>query len=244
MYLFIRQLRFSVNTILVGFGAVSGILVFILSMTTIFGHGTLTSNAFFGNIFPSFFLMGYIFTSTIYSELRSPQRGYLFMILPASTLEKLFVPWIISSVLYIIAAVCSIFMINILLIIISALFSTNLVQLFNPLAPDLLKIYAVYFVTQSVFVLGAIYFHRYHFLKTILSLFIICLITSFYVGIIVRLMVFHNFHNISFDNYNMPENVQNFFAYSFTPVIKVLFWGFLAPFFLVVSYFRLREKEV
>ena len=244
IHLFNRQLRFNINTLIIGFGAVSGILVFILSMTIIFGHQTLYSNVFFGTIFPSFFIMGYIFTSTIYSDLRSTQRGYLFMILPASTLEKLFVPWIISSILYIIAAIIAMFLINLLLIGISILFSANLVQLFNPLAPELLKIYAIYLVTQSVFILGALYFRKNHFLKTILALFIICSIISFYVGIVARLIVFHNFSNFSFDNNNMPDNLQNFFVNTFTPVIKVLFWGFLAPFFLLVSYFRLREKEV
>ena len=244
IHLFIRQLRFSANGLLIGFGAVSGIIVFILSLTIIFGHVSMNSNIFLGNIMPSFFIMGYIFTSMVYSELRTPQRGYLFMILPASTLEKLIVPWILSSVLYIIASLFAMFLINILLIGVAILFSGNHVPLFNPLSPAVLKMFAIYLVTQSVFLLGAIYFKRYHFLKTVLSLFVICMIISFYVGITARLIVFHNFQSISFDNNNMPENVQNFFSYTFTPIIKVLFWGFLAPFFLLVSYFRLREKEV
>ncbi len=242
-FLLIRQLRFNTQTLLIGLGAVAGLMIFILSMTVIFGHRPLESGAFFGLIMPFFFAGGYVFTSTIFSELRSSHRGYLYLTLPASTLEKLIVSWFISSILYVAAGIVIMFLINLFLMAVSVIFSASQVPLFNLFDHSALIMYAVYMVTQSVFVLGAVYFRGANFLKTLLSLFVISFIIAIYTSLAARLIVFHNFYSIHFDN-NMPETWQNFFAYTFAPVIKALFWYCLAPFFLVVSYFRLKERQV
>jgi hypothetical protein len=242
-YLLIRQLRFSTQSLLIGLGAVAGLIVFILSMQVIFNHSTLSSTAFLSQIIPFFFIGGYIFSSTIFSELRTPHRGYLYLTLPASTFEKLIVAWFISSVLYIAGAVVIIFLINVLLMVVAIAFSANQVPVFNLFEPPVVKMYAIYLVTQPIFVLGAIYFRRINFLKTLLSLFVISLIIAIYTSIAARLIVFHHFSSIHFDC-DLPEAWQNFFENIFVPVIKILFWYCLAPFFLVVSYFRLKERQV
>jgi hypothetical protein len=135
------------------------------------------------------------------------------------------------------------FSINIILKSIVAVFSTNQVPVINLFDPSILRMYALYMVTQSVFLLGAIYFRRVNFLKTVLSLFAICIVIAIYSSLTARLIVFHNFQSIHFDN-SMPENWQNFFENTFAPVINALFWYCLAPFFFVVSYFSLKERQV
>ncbi len=243
MFLLYRQLCFSTNGLLIGFGAVSGVLVFILSMTLLFGHRGLDNNVYFGTIIPTFFIMGYVFTSNIFSELRTPQRGYLFLMLPASILEKLLVPWLISSVLFVLASVAMIFLINILLLVISLIFLGNPVTIFNPCALPVLKMYAIYLVTQPIFVLGSVYFRRYNFLKTVLSLFVFILILGIYVTLAGKLIINHNFQGIHFED-GVPQHLEHFFTSVFFPAVKILFWGCIAPFFLIVSYFRLKEREV
>lgn len=243
--LIIRQLCFNTNGFLIGFGAVIGILVFIISLTLIFGHVTLTSGAFFGSVMPTLFIMGYIATSTIYNELRTPQRGYLFLMLPASTFEKLLVPWLISSLIYILASIAAMLVINLLLICVSFLFGTNPVEVFNPFVLSQLKLYAIYLVTQPVFILGAIYFKRFHFLKTILTIFVFTFIVSMFTVFVVNLAVFHGFHgSINISNGELPDNIQNFFSHKFVPIVKTIYWYVLPPFFLIVSYLRLQEREV
>jgi len=242
-FLLIRQLRFSTQTLLIGFGAVVGLIVFILSMSVIFRNTGLESSAFFGLVMPFFFAGGYVFTSTIFSELKTSHRGYLYLTLPASTLEKLLVSWLITSVLYIAASIVVMFVINLLLMTVAIIFSSNPVPLFNLFDPSVLKVYAIYLVTQSVFVLGAIYFRSVNFLKTILSLFVIILIIAIYSSLAARLIVFHNFYSMHFGD-DLPESMKDFFVNIFAPAMKVLFWYCLAPFFLIVSYFRLKEREV
>jgi len=242
-YLLIRQLRFSSQTLLIGFGAMAGFIIIVLTLSVIFGKPEPVTKTFFGLVMPFFFIGGYIFTSNIFSELRTSHRGYLYLTLPASTLEKLIVSWFISSVLYVAASIVVMFAINIISKSVVAIFSANQVPVINLFSHSVIRMYAVYMVIQSVFLLGAIYFRKANFFKTLLSLFVISIAIAMYTSLTARLIVFHNFRAIHFDN-NMPDNWQDFFTNIFAPVIKVLFWYCLAPFFLVVSYFSLKERQV
>jgi hypothetical protein len=219
---------------------VVGFLLFISLIKIVFGSPIVADSNFFGLTMPFFFAGGYVFTSTIFSELHKSNRGYLFLTLPASALEKLLASWLITSVLYVIASIFIIFLMNVIL----KVFSGNVMPLFNLFQPSLLKSYAVYLVTQPVFLLGAIYFRGVNFLKTTLALFVIVFIVSIYSTVAARLIVVHNFSNIHAFDGNMPDNLMNFFENIFAPTIKIIFWYCLAPFFMVVSYFRLKEREV
>lgn len=238
-----RQLRLNSSTILIGFGAVIGVISFILSIRVISESNALSMAGFTGLALPIFFVGGYIFTSTIFSELRTSHRGYLYLTLPASTLEKLVVAWFISSILYIIASIVAFYVINLLLILVGLQTNGAPIQLFNFFDIWMLKIYAVYIVTQSIFLLGAIYFRGVNFLKTLLALFVIGVAIALFSALLTRLIVFPGFGNFQFSN-NMPDGIEGFIGDIFIPTVKILFWYIMAPFFLVVSYYRLKERQV
>jgi hypothetical protein len=240
-FLLLRQLRFNTQTLLVGFGAVVGLIVFILSMSLVFGSDTLSSKGFFHLTMPFLFIGGYIFTSTIFSELRTPDRSYLYLTLPASTFEKLIVSWFITSVLYIIVSLVVMYVINILLMIVAVAFTTKVVPLFNLFETSSLRQYGIYIVTQSVFFLGAIYFRRTNFLKTLLSIFLLQVIILIYTSLVARMIVFHNLQSMNFGNLFIGKD---FTGETITLVAKILFWYCMTPFFLLVSYFRLKERQV
>lgn len=238
-----RQLRLNSSTILIGFGAVVGVITFILSMRVVFESNPLSMAGFTGLALPIFFVGGYIFTSTIFSELRTAHRGYLYLTLPASALEKLVVAWFISSILYVIASIVAFYVINLLLILVGFLTNSQPVPLFNFIDTWMLKMFAIYIVTQSVFLLGAIYFRGVNFLKTLLALFVINLVIAIFSSILTRFIVFPGFGNLQFSN-NMPDGIEGFLGDVFVPTVKILFWYITAPFFLVVSYYRLKERQV
>ena len=241
--LLFRQLRFNAQTLLIGYGAVAGFIVFVLSIKLVFTQSSLPSGAFLGLAMPFFFAGGYVFTSTIFSELRTPQRGYLLLTLPASTIEKLLVSWFISSIVYIIVSVAVLYLMNFLLIGVYSAVSSNSLPVVNFFEPHMLKMYAIYLVTQPIFILGAIYFRSANFLKTILSLFLLTIIVVIYTSIVSKIIFIQNFQSLNFGNENAISWV-NFFGHTFPTIMKVLFWGFLGPFFLLVSYFRLKERQV
>lgn len=238
-----RQLWLNSTSLLIGFGAVAGVITFILSMRVIFNSNPIDMGDFAGLALPTFFISGYIFTSTIFSELRTAHRGYLYLTLPASTLEKLVVAWFISSILYIVASIAVLYIINLLVMLVAFIFNAQPVPLYNLFDSWMLRIYAIYIVTQSIFLLGAIYFRGVNFLKTMLSLFVIGVVISILTTILARLIVFHDFRSIQFNN-DMPDAMKDFILDIFVPSVKVLFWYIMAPFFLVVSYYCLKERQV
>lgn len=238
-----RQLRLNSSTILIGFGAVVGVITFILSMRVVFESHSLGMSGFTGLALPIFFVGGYIFTSTIFSELRTSHRGYLYLTLPASAFEKLLVAWFISSILYVVAAIGAFYVINLLLILVGLLTNSQPVPLFNFIDPSMLKIFAIYIVTQSIFLLGAIYFRGVNFLKTLLALFVINLVISIFSALLTKFVLFGSFQSLQFNN-NLPDGIEGFIGNVFLPTVKILFWYIMAPFFLVVSYYRLKERQV
>lgn len=247
-YLLLRQLSFNYKILLIATGAIIGLLMFIGTMMLLFSNSTPDQQTILGMMMPYFFIGGYIFSSVVFSELNSPHRGYLYLTLPASAFEKLISAWLVCSVGYVLFGSIIIYFINFYYISIAAAFTSKTVELVNIFSPGVLKVFGIYMVTQTIFFLGAIYFRRVNFLKTILALFVLVMIIAFYSAILSKLLFFTSsfknqwwMNNIgmnhSFDMKNMAEHV-------IVPIAKVLFWGCTAPFFLIVSYFRLKEREV
>ena len=105
--------------------------------------------------------------------------------------------------------------------------------------------YANYLVIQPIFLLGAIYFRKMNFLKTVLALILVGFSIALYSGLLTGLAVWINGGNHTFgkiDHYNITNNdaVIHFIVVN----AKILYWGLTAPFFLLVSYFSLKERQV
>ena len=240
--LLIRQISVNYRTWLIATGAITGFVMFVGTLNLIFDVENLDAESIFGFVLPVFFIGGFIFTSMIFSELHSPHRGYLYLMLPASALEKLVSAWLVTSVLYVLFASCIIWLINLYFIFIAEVFTTKYVELVNLFSFDILKIFGIYMVFQSIFFLGAVYFRKINFLKTILSGFVFVVIITVYSGLLSKLL----FGSASFDNKTALDiSSMNYTAeHVLKPLAEYLFWFALAPFFLIVSYFRLKERQV
>lgn len=240
--LLIRQISVNYRTWLIATAAITGFLMFIGTVQLLFNTESIDANYMFGIFLPAFFIGGFIFTSMIFSELNSPHRGYLYLMLPASTFEKLVSAWLITSVLYVMFSCLVIYFINIYYVFIAEVFTSKTVEVVNLFSSDILRIFGVYLVLQSIFFLGAIYFRRINFFKTLLSGFILLVIFSMYSGILMKILFdTSSFHGEMVKDVSgiefMLENVMQ-------PLAEYLFWFAVAPFFLIVSYFRLKERQV
>jgi len=120
--------------------------------------------------------------------------------------------------------------------------------LFNPLDPWVRYNAALYLVLQSLFLVGAIYFRRFAYVKTILFLSLLSLV--FLIGLFVmsKWILGDNIrallsgeYLISWELLSMQWAGQIRDALLFW--IKIGFWGVLAPLCYVITYFRLREIE-
>lgn len=245
--LLMRQLSFNSKALLIATGAVMGLIMFIGTMVLIFSFKTIEQAPFLNSIFPSFFIVGFIFTSIVFSELNSPHRGYMYLTLPASALEKLASAWLICSIGFVLYFLVVMYLLNFYFIGIAALFTTKSVSVFNLFDPGILKIFGVYLVTQSVFFLGSLYFRRLNFLKTVLALFVVSFAIALFSSILSKILFFSHSGNMPWWAMNISNHqagMKHFAEDIIVPAAKILFWGCTAPFFLLVSYYRLKEREV
>lgn len=229
-----RQIALNTPPMLIAAGAVSGTLLIVSLLVAYYnGHELENLKGFYLTVF---FVGGYIFTSNIFSELHTPQKSYFYLTLPVSTLEKTIGSWLLSSVAYTIVfqlVTGIIYMITRL----AAGQGPTLTEFFNR---DYFLAVGVYFVTQTIFFLGASYFRKYNFLKTLLALFLIQVAIGLYAGGLGWLL----FRGEPMNNNSFTGEFEFAVEHIIPQVAKFLFWYVFAPFMLVVSYFSLKEREV
>lgn len=137
----------------------------------------------FENLLPTaltiFTLWGLLVTSDIFNELYTPSTAFQSLTLPASSSEKFLSAWVLTMPIFLMVTVTSIFLITLLsslmVIIIDGSFSWSFI--YNPFDETTWDFALSYFFLNSLFLLGAIYFRKSNFLKTIVAM--IALMISF-----------------------------------------------------------------
>jgi hypothetical protein len=163
------------------------------------------------------------------------------LILPANTFEKLLSNWLLTSIVYILVAHVLLSLVLLIAGLLSTLiFSTHL-EFYNPFTEAGFRNMGIYIVTQSVFFLGALYFRKNNMLKTLLSIFVIIVALGTIAGLF-GWIILGEFNQINEEN--LPPQGLELFTVTIPHIAKILFWGLTAPFFLIVSYFKLKEREV
>ena len=246
LFLFIKRYLFiNKNTLSVAFGAAAGVIILIL-MLAAYQTKSFNSEILFSTVFPFYFLGGLIFTSSSFKELHDPKSSYSFLTFPVSTFEKLFGIWLSTSVLFSIASIATMYIINILVSVLSSQLFDFQLHIDNIFTLQLFTEVGKYIVIQSIFFLGAIYFRKNNFFKTILTIFVIFTVFAILTGLSGRIifsdyMGLHSY-NLNSDNssFELQETIKN----TIPQILKFTFWYLCAPFFLIVSYFRLKERQI
>jgi ABC-type transport system involved in multi-copper enzyme maturation permease subunit len=181
-----------------------------------------------------FFLGGYVFASQVFGELHSPQRSYTYLTLPVSTAEKLVGSWLLVSLGFVVVYWLAAFLIYVLANLVSN-WPHDPQQMFNR---DFFHSVVAFLVTQTIFFLGACYFRKNNFLKTLFALFVVALVVGLYTGGVAWLVLDKEGGNINFgqdEGYQAGKVIEQ--------IATVFFRYVLGPFMLIVSYFRLKERQ-
>jgi hypothetical protein len=238
-----RYIKMHWTSVIIGTSSVVALLLVILVLTAL--EGKVSDTTFFGITMPFIMLGGYLFSSLAYPELNSPVKGYFYLTLPASALERLTAGWFMTSIMYSVISLVIIYLLSLLLNIFEVLVMGYSFQVVDPAGSDIYLILGIYFVTQTIFLTGAAYFRRFNFFKTILVLFVVSMIVSIYSGLLGQLLFRGGFQSGSFpEDFIMNGSLGRFFEDVLPVLAKTAFWGLMAPFFLVVTYFRIKEREV
>jgi len=237
-----RYLIFNIKTLLIGLAAGSGVMIVVSLLQAYFSTGYFNVNALVTTGHTFIFVGGYILTSMAYNEIHTPARSQFYLTLPATAAEKLFSNWFITSIIYVIVTNLVLWLVLLLSNSIAHIAWSTPWDIFNPFAPSNTRLMAIYMATQGIFFLGALYFRKNNFMKTILSLFVISMI----INLITVAFAYLIFGTPGL--YTDMEAMDPDFGYNFITimpkVMKGLLYWVLAPFCLVVSYFTLKEREV
>jgi hypothetical protein len=203
-------------------------------------------------------LWGCLSGSLLFSDLGSKSKAVNYLLLPASSLEKLICTVFFGIVVYFIGYTLIFYVVDLTMVSLANIKFRTSWSVINVFAINQYEniwfeghsnyFFYIHFALQSFFLLGSIYFPKYGFFKTAIALVLIWVFVIFY------LVVFMN--NVSpvglysdgikflevFDPSGKNKFVQ--LPYWLTGTLEVTFKYAIAVWFWLVAYYRLKEKEV
>ncbi len=239
-FLMYRHVFYNLKTYLMSFAAVASILIVISLLSTLTNGGNFSEGGFItlGELF--LFIGGLLITSNIFKEISSKHRGWFYMILPANPSEKILSYWLLTTIGYFVISSLTLIISSIIISILSTLIFKTSFYVFNPFSVQYLEVFIHYSIAQSLFFFGAIYFRKNNFIKTILSVFVFVIILGATSAFIMYLL----FGSTGMELNNLNLSNDHFFTVILPYTAKALYYGFMIPFFITVSYFKLKEREV
>jgi len=246
-YLLLRHaLRTHQSRLLVVAAAVGLFVLLLLSLSAL-GHA---GDCLHQRLFPlMLFATGFILTGQAFRELRDPQSAMAWMLLPAGTFEKLVSRLLLTGVGYAVVFTIVWCLITALAMIISQSLFSFACPWFSTFQTRVVVSIGLYTVLQSLFFVGAIYFRRLAFIKTILFLMLLGL-ALFVFGLVgFKAILGGDFVVLAAKGGIHPgrdlallwnDDVRTTLLW----IWRIAFWGLLAPCCWAISYLRLKEFEV
>ncbi|MDE0446473.1 MAG: hypothetical protein OXH96_07335 [Spirochaetaceae bacterium] len=226
------------RAVLTGAGAAAAL---ILALNVLTARGAAPGAGFHAALFPLAMAGGFLFTSTLFTDLHDKPRAHAYLTLPVSTLERWTVRLLLSTVGYAAAALAGFFLVTLLGAGISELVWGRSHGVFAPGA-DTWRGVLGYLVTSSLFLFGAVYFRRWHAFKVVLATAGLALAAVLLAAGLAWLLVPELIAMLGQD-VDMEE-----IAPGLTEAIelggRIFFWAVMGPLFWFLTYLRLRDAEV
>lgn len=245
IYLLIRNTLFlNRSSILVISAALAAVLI-LLSFFDAYGND---SRQFHRNLYlVLFFPGGILLTSRLFKGLHDPIKGYSWLLLPSSVLEKTVSVILLSTGVYAAGSVLYYLLVSLISEGINMLFFNRCHPWFNPFDPVVFKGILTYITIQAPFLTGAAYFKKRALSKTILSLFCFLFILVSGVLIAAWIILGEQLPGLDFQAVFYRYVNHHITAMGLLWVItaaKAMFWIVLPMISWTICYFRLRETEL
>lgn len=246
-------------SVLAFFGLLIGWYIFTMLVDPRFpmGRGLQMITFFF-----SLFTVGSFYSSQYFRDLGSRSKGINFLLVPASAFEKVLCSLLYTVVLFFVVFTAAFYLVDILMVWIGQNYVSDipypadqkgLLNVFNAAKLDAspkttVNILWIYFSIQSLFLLGSVYFEKYSFIKTIIAGFILFFLLFCFVYFVYDMMPKGDYTNGILTSYvvrgsgkdNYLVKLPDWFGY----LLYYVFMYGTAPFLYLVTYFRLKEKQV
>ncbi len=248
LLLFKKEILQGYKPMLITIGAVIGAALFILLLSTR-GEGYVQVQQ--GLFLPLLWLGGLISTGMAFKEAHTAHQIHSWLMTPASRLEKFLQKLLMTTLFFILALIVTFFLATVLNSLVYLLVFKRAVPLFNPFQRWVWINIGHYLIVQSLFFLGAVWFRKYNFIKTVLTINILLTLLAIVTGVFAYLIFRGPVREAVAGNpsyFVMAGQIiiQKFGALNpyMIGALKVFYFGLLAPFFWLVSWFRMREIEV
>lgn len=212
--------------------------------------------------FLALFAVGTFYASQFFSDLGSRAKGINFLLVPASAFEKLLCGLLYSVLLFFVVFTAAFYLVDFFMILLAGSVAEadtvgNKPAVINILdvivlhfnSDTTINFLAFFFSVQGAFLLGSVYFEKYTFIKTVIACFAVWCILFFTVFFFnQQLLPDGTYHKGFFTSYRvmtddaddrliqMPDWIGRVFQF--------LIIYALAPFLWIVTYYRLKEKQV
>ena len=209
----------------------------------------------------SLFGVGTFYASQFFKDLGSRSKASNFLLIPASSLEKLLCALFYVIILFFIVFTAVFHLADIIMVTVanaahpsySPGYSAAIVNVFT--SKDLdgdgqanFYFFIIFFTIQSAFLLGSIYFEKYSFIKTAISVFITALSVFFLIYFFIEeLLPNGSYHNGLITSYRIVQdgNVKVVQLPAWIgSALKILYMYAVMPLLWTATYFRLKEKQV
>lgn len=208
-------------------------------------------------VYPNFYfifllIIGLTITEKTFKGIHDDVKGPAWLTLPASSFEKFSSRLFFCTVVVAAGLMVFFFLLSLLSEGVNHLLFEPSHRLFDPFKGKALVSTYIYFIMQSIFMLGAIYFKKNPFVKTVLSLVIYDFV--FIILVIITLKIFFGGYFLqelqsgSLDSLIVMLSNESVALTKIWSIIKgtvhVVYWYVLAPLCWIAGYIRLKEKEV
>ena len=241
-----------------------GLLItwFVFSILTRFDRIPMGQEIQMATYFFLLFATGSLYASQFFNDLGSRAKGINYLLVPASTFEKLLCSLLYTTLLFCVVYTACFYLADVLMVGVANALTKTLpagekIEVINiidkvsvPFNDDQVFNFLFFFLfIQSAFLLGSVYFGKYSFIKTVISGFIVafiifCLTFFFY----EKLLPPGNNHQGFLTSYRVHVNGVNDHLVQIPrwigQVLRFLLLYASAPFLWIVTYYRLKEKQV
>lgn len=219
------------------------LVVLMILLAMISSDPSAPSSVSVGWIFFILFILGPLMASRSFREMHDKNRNEAYLLLPASAFEKMLSRLLLVTVAYTIYAFLLVYVASIIYAVISLLISGRLAPLPSLSGIEWHEYFRHLLVIQSVFFLGAAWFRKNHFIKTLLTAAVTCIGFFIVTLVIGRIglggLSMQNFHFITGD---LPLNERALgVLYN---IIRFTFYIVLPPFCWWLAWLRIKEMQV
>ncbi|MGK0363613.1 MAG: hypothetical protein ACI85O_000666 [Saprospiraceae bacterium] len=221
------------------------LLSFVVSERT--GHDGEFMNIWYGI---TLMFGGFYYTSIAFRELNRQDIGHLYLMTPASILEKFLSKWTLTTVGFVLAHLVIYTIFSMVALSIDSYSGHTYFNAFEPFGHIPVLLMKLYLTLSSLFLLGSVAFRKYEFFKIQLVLNLFGIVLTFIGAFLFRIIFNQYFEGMQFspqmNNIVIePEHtVKAFIEGPLWTALQFLFWLGLPLLLWTVAFFKLKEQEV